>query len=98
RRKFAEVLNIPPENLGLSARGPRPPVAADDATPEIAASRGTWRSQRAWLNQHRSELAKLAVELYPAASRVPRTPLIAAPGWMPDGPVMLRSLSLDLDE
>lgn len=98
RRRFVEVLNIPPENLGLSARGPRPPVAADDASPEIAASRGTWRSQRSWLNQHRSELAKLAVDWYPAAYRVPRTPLIAAPGWLPDSPIALRSLLLDLDE
>lgn len=98
RRKFAEVLSIPPENLGLSERGLRPPVAADNATPEIATSRGMWRRQRTWLNQHRSELAKLAVDLYPTTYRVPRTPLIAVPDWMPDSPVALRSLSLELDE
>ena len=98
RRKFSEVLNIPLENLGLSARGPRPAVASDDASPAIAASRGRWRAQRRWLNQHRSDLAKLAVDLYPAEHRVPRTPLIAAPGWIPAGPVPLRSVQLGLDE
>jgi hypothetical protein len=43
-------------------------------------------------------LARLAVELYPAEHRVPDTPLIASPGWIPDQPVELRSLWLTLDE
>lgn len=97
RRTFAEVLRIPPEHLGLSDRA-RPPVSADDTAPAIAESRGRWRAQRAWLNEHRSVLAKLAVDLYPAESRVPRTPLIAGEGWVPDKPLPLREMSLSLDE
>lgn len=96
RRRFAEVLDIPLESLGLAAH--RPPVASDDADPAIAASRGRWRAQRAWLNRHRHELAKLAVTAYPAEYRVPRTPLIAAPGWIPPLPLPLRSLMLDFSE
>jgi transcriptional regulator with XRE-family HTH domain len=97
RRRFAHVLGIPLENLGLSSHA-RTPVAPDDATAEIAASRGRWRTQRNWLNQHRSELARLAAERYPAEYCVPRTPLIARPDWIPDQPVDLDSIRLSLDE
>lgn len=96
RRKFSDVLGIPPENLGLSRS--KSPVDAEDFGPEVAASRGRWRSQRYWLNQHRSELARLAVALYPAERQVPGTPLIAAPDWLPDGPIPLDSVRLHLDE
>jgi len=37
-------------------------------------------------------------ELYPAEHRVPDTPLIAGPGWIPDEPADLQSLRLTLDE
>lgn len=98
RRKFAEILSIPPEQLGLAARGPHPHVAPDHASREIAASRGAWRAQRTWLNQHRARLAKLAAALYPEDCRVPRTPLIADSTWTSPVPVPLRSLALTLDE
>lgn len=97
RQKFAQVLGIPPENLGLSGRS-RALVAPDDASAEIATNRGLWRSQRNWLNHHRSELARLAVEWYPEGCRVPRTPLIALPDWIPDKPIDLDSVRLRLDE
>jgi hypothetical protein len=35
-------------------------LARDDATPEVTASRMRWRDERRWLNQHRSQLARLA--------------------------------------
>jgi transcriptional regulator with XRE-family HTH domain len=98
RRLFAKLLGIPLENLGLSSRGPRPPVAPDNASPEIAASRARWRAQRHWLNHHRSELAQLAVQLYPKDHQVPRTPLIARPDWIPAEPVDMRTIHLELDE
>lgn len=97
RRKFVQVLGIPPEHLGLSGR-PRPPVAPDDATAAIATSRGRWRSQRSWLNHHRSDLARLAVEWYPTEHRVGDTPLIANPDWMPGAPIELGAVRLNLDE
>ena len=98
RRVLADVLGIPPENLGLAGNRARPPVEPNHASREIAASRGKWRAQRAFLNQHRSDLAKLAVKLYSTDARVARTPLIADPSWIPPSPVPLRSLSLTLDE
>lgn len=73
-------------------------MSPDSATAEIAASRGRWRAQRTWLNQHRSELAQLAADLYPVEYRIPRTPLIAPPSWVPDEPVDLRSIALQLSE
>lgn len=97
RRKFARVLGTPPESLGLSHRS-GPPVVPDDAGPEVAASRGRWCAQRNWLNQHRFELARLAAEWYPAEHQVPRTPLIAPPGWIPQAPLALDTIELTLDE
>lgn len=97
RQRFAQVLGIPPENLGLAGR-PRRPVAADDASPAIAASRGRWRAQRNWLNKHRFELAQLAAQWYAPERRLPRTSLIVGEGWLPDNPVELDAVRLRLDE
>lgn len=98
RRLVVAELGIPPEDLGLSSGQSRHLVSSDDASPAIAASRLEWRAQRRWLNQHRSELAQLAADLYPEEQRIPRSPLIAQPDWLPSNPVELRSLSLSLDE
>ncbi|MBV9144125.1 MAG: helix-turn-helix transcriptional regulator [Pseudonocardiales bacterium] len=93
RQRAVAVLGIPPEELGLSPSRPRAELDA-----AVAVDQARWRQERRWLNQHRCELARLAVELYPAEQRVPDTPLIAGPGWIPDEPVELRSLRLSLDE
>jgi transcriptional regulator with XRE-family HTH domain len=98
RRRIVARLGIAPEELGLSSGQSRQLVSHDDASPEIAASRLQWREERRWLNAHRSELARLAVELYPAECRIPRTPLIAADGWRLAEPIELRGVELDLDE
>jgi transcriptional regulator with XRE-family HTH domain len=97
RQKFSQVLGIPPENFGLSGR-PRRPAVADDADSTIARSRGRWRAQRHWLNQHRFELAQLAVRWYAPERRLPRTSLIAATGWLPESPLELDSIQLRLQE
>lgn len=93
RQRAVSVLGISAEDLGLSAGRPR--TELDTA---VAVDQARWRQERRWLNQHRSELARLAVELYPVEHRVPDTTLIAAPGWIPEEPVDLRSLRLTLDE
>ncbi|MGH3889047.1 MAG: helix-turn-helix domain-containing protein [Pseudonocardiaceae bacterium] len=66
--------------------------------PEIAASWSRWRAERRWLNQHRSVLAKLVVQLYPAEYRVPRAAVLALAEWLPSEPLELGSLALRLDE
>ncbi|MGB9138818.1 MAG: helix-turn-helix transcriptional regulator [Pseudonocardiaceae bacterium] len=93
RQRAVSVLGISAGDLGLSVG--RPPTEQDAA---VAVDQARWRQERRWLNQHRSELARLAVQLYPAEHRVPDTPLIAGPGWIPDEPAELRSLRLTLDE
>ncbi len=98
RRTIVAELGIPPEDLGLSGGQVRHTVSSDGASPEISASRLQWRAQRRWLNKHRSELARLAVDLYPEEQRIPRAPLIAPPEWLPPAPVDLRSIRLSLDE
>lgn len=53
-----------------------------------------WRETRAWLNEHRWELATAAARLYPAATRVAGTALLADPAWLPAAPVPLELLRL----
>lgn len=98
RRTIVAELGVPAEELGLSGGQVRHVVSSDGASPEIAASRLEWRAQRRWLNRHRFELARLAVDLYPEENRVPRAPLITRPNWLPAKPVELRSLRVALDE
>ncbi|MGH3932827.1 MAG: helix-turn-helix domain-containing protein [Pseudonocardiaceae bacterium] len=98
RRKMVTELGIAAEDLGLSSRQARKLVYRDGTSPQIAASRLRWRDERRWLNQHRSELAKLAVQLYPPEHRVPHTTVIAPPEWLPSEPLELGSLTLRLDE
>ncbi len=93
RQRAVSVLGISAEDLGISPA--RPPTELDAA---VAVDQARWCQERRWLNQHRSELARLAVQLYPAEHQVPDTPLIAGPGWIPDQPTELRSLRLTLDE
>jgi transcriptional regulator with XRE-family HTH domain len=93
RQRAVSVLGISADDLGLSPG--RPLTELDSA---VAIDQARWRQERRWLNQHRSELARLAVQLYPAERRVPDTPLIAGSGWIPDEPIELRSLQLTLDE
>jgi transcriptional regulator with XRE-family HTH domain len=89
RQRAVSVLGISAEDLGLSPG--RPLTELDSA---VAIDQARWRQECRWLNQHRSELARLAVQLYPAEHQVPDTPLIAGPGWIPDEPIELRSLQL----
>jgi transcriptional regulator with XRE-family HTH domain len=93
RHRAVSVFGISAEDLGLSPGRPRAELDA-----AVALDQARWRQERRWLNRHRSELARLAVELYPAERRVPDTTLIAGPGWIPDEPAELRSLRLTLDE
>lgn len=93
RQRAVSVLGISAEDLGLSPGRPRTELDA-----AVAIDQARWRQERRWLNQHRSELARLAVELYPAEHRVADTPLVAGSGWIPDEPAQLRSLRLTLDE
>ncbi|GGN75993.1 helix-turn-helix domain-containing protein [Nocardia rhizosphaerihabitans] len=96
RQGFARVLGIPPEELGIASRVHG--RADTNGTPAVSTSRGRWRVQRHWMNQHRHDLAKLATQWYPAEHRVSRTSLITRDGWMPSAPVDLDSLHLELDE
>jgi transcriptional regulator with XRE-family HTH domain len=93
RQRAVTVLGISAEDLGLSPGRPR--AELDSA---VAVDQARWRQERRWLNQHRSDLARLAAQLYPAEHHVPGTPLIAGAGWILEEPAELRSLRLTLDE
>ncbi|MFI5499109.1 helix-turn-helix domain-containing protein [Nocardia asteroides] len=97
RQAFARALGIPPEELGI-ARAAHRRAVLDGGTEAVATSRGRWRVQRHWLNSHRDELGKLAIQWYPHEFRLPRTSLITRDGWVPSIPVDLNAVQLELDE
>ena len=55
-----------------------------------------WRRERAYLQEHRYDLAMEAAGEFAAERRVAGTPLLAAPGWQPAKPVPLRDIKLEL--
>jgi hypothetical protein len=54
-----------------------------------------WLAVRAYLTEHRYDLAVAAARDYPPGSTVAGTPLLAAPAWRPPAPVPLRDISLE---
>lgn len=69
-----------------------------DNSPEVVASQSRWLDERRWLNRHRAELAKMAVQLYRPGYRVPGIAMLAHPDWLATEPIELGSLALHLDE
>jgi hypothetical protein len=57
-----------------------------------------WIETRAWLNEHRWELAASAARLYPSAVRVAGTGLLADPAWLPETAVPLERVRLEWSE
>lgn len=91
------TLGIPREELGLlpdrSADGVRGHgttlgrIAADDQLRHrIAQSQRDWRMVRQYLDQHRRELTDAAATVYPEATRVLESPLIAPDRWLLNEP------------
>ncbi len=105
--QLATKLRIPAMELGLSddlvrvadvSSGPSTtPVGAGTSRSmsAVAASQDQWRAGRRYLNQHRSDLARRVIDLYPGSTRLGRTPLISRTGWLPDQPVPLEDIELD---
>lgn len=96
RRRAVDELGIAPGDLGLAAG--RHESSDRDLSDQVRESQARWRFERRWLNQHRSRLAGLSAALYPPEHRLPGTPLIAPPEWVPGAPVDLHSISLTLDD
>jgi hypothetical protein len=53
-----------------------------------------WRAVRRLLNEHRHELASVAGQCYPGATRVGTTPLLCLPQWIPGSPLPLDKVTL----
>jgi len=64
----------------------------------LTSSERDWLTVRAYLTEHRYDLAVAAAEDYPPDRRMAGTPLLAAPSWMPPVPVPLRDLRLELSD
>ena len=55
-----------------------------------------WRRERAYLQEHRYDLAVEAAAEYPPGRGMAGTPLLTRPGWQPAEPVPLRDIALEL--
>jgi hypothetical protein len=55
-----------------------------------------WRRERAYLQEHRYDLAAAAAATFPADRRVSGTPLLTLPAWQSAEPVPLRDIALEL--
>jgi hypothetical protein len=64
----------------------------------LTGSERDWLAVRAYLTGHRYQLAVDAAEDHPPGRRVAGTPLLAAPGWLPPGPIPLRDIGLELTD
>ncbi|MBO0731377.1 MAG: hypothetical protein J2P57_19125, partial [Acidimicrobiaceae bacterium] len=53
-----------------------------------------WRETRRYLNQHRPDLTRAAVALYPEATRVADTLLLSIRPWLPTTPQRLEDVRL----
>jgi hypothetical protein len=62
----------------------------------LTPSERDWLAVRAYLTEHRYELAVDAAADYPPDRRMAGTPLLAAPGWLPPAPIPLRDIGLEL--
>ena len=67
---------------------------ADTRSDAALRSRRHWLAVRGVLGDRRHELAGAAQGLYPRSWRVAGTPLLARPGWLPEGPVPLDQVAL----
>ena len=54
-----------------------------------------WLRVHGYLNSRRHELGILAAGDYPAAARIPGTPLLAGPAWRPPEPIALAEILLE---
>ncbi|MGH3752269.1 MAG: helix-turn-helix domain-containing protein [Pseudonocardiaceae bacterium] len=61
----------------------------------VTASQQAWRAVRSHLIRHRTHLAKQAVRLYDPAWRLPHTPALAPPSWLPSRPVPIEAVTLE---
>ncbi len=61
---------------------------------ELTVSQRDWLRHREYLQRHRYELGKQAVELYPDARRVAGTPLLTRAEWLPAEPIPLDAVDL----
>ena len=61
----------------------------------LTASQAEWLRVRSYLQEHRHALALDAARDYPDDRRMAGTPLLAAPGWQPAGPVPLQDIGLE---
>ncbi len=77
-----------PPHLPCSA-----PLPSSDAV--VTASQEAWRAVRSHLIRHRTQLAKQAVRLYDPAWRLPHTPALTLPSWLPSRPLPIETVTLE---
>lgn len=97
---WALTLHIPEGHLWFDLPGQQsgaqapPGATVGTLDPAVVASQHEWRLTRRYLNGHRSDLARAAVDLYPREARIGKTALLSPAGWLPEAPVALDEIEL----
>jgi hypothetical protein len=97
--RFADGLAIPAHGrrlLGLADKLAENLQSREGTDVRIVNSQHEWLRTRRLLNQHRSELTRLATSLYPSPVRLDRTGILMPSDWRPEIPVDLDLIDLTL--
>jgi transcriptional regulator with XRE-family HTH domain len=102
---MADGLNMPAQlrrALGLAPSSESSitvhPTIGPDVPADVAASQHDWLTTRSKLNEHRSEMTRLAANLYPTEIRLNDTGVLMRQDWRPEEPIDLRSIKLTLKD
>lgn len=99
RKREAELAGARAKAAALRQSGDTLPLACPLPSPSsdavVAANQKAWRGVREYLIRHRTRLAKQAVRLYDPAWRLPQTPALALPNWLPSQPVPVDAVTLE---
>jgi hypothetical protein len=61
----------------------------------VKASQRSWHDARKYVAHNQAKLHARAVELYAPSWRLPQTPMLAQPSWLPDTPIALEDIELE---
>ena len=94
RQLLAGLFGVSQQELGFTRPQLALPGGSTATNEEVVHSQRQWLRTRQALNRHRSDLTRLAMQLYPRAVRLGETGLLMPKEWRLEHPVPLGSIEL----
>lgn len=92
--RVSDGLHIPGNLLGVSPRDWEETAESHDSV--VVESQRKWIGERSTLNRNRSQLAQIALSLYPESIRLGRTGALMSKEWILDAPIDLSAVKTEL--